>query len=261
MAAKTPPGFLAGGKSLIDALRFLSKTPEAWPPATTPALLFLFLSALATFAAWTWVAPEALALVHSRSADRWWASAAAWLVSTLAGLASSALGIWLSLVLTPSLSAPAMERLVQLQEAALHLPARAPIGFVAEFLCGLRAQAFAVAFATPLLAVLWLVDLVFPPALLVTLPLKFLVLAIAVAWNLFDYPLTLRGVHAGERLSFIAAHGRAALGFGLTFAGLFWIPCFGLLMLPVGVVAATRLIALLLERDPQALPGLPRPNQ
>jgi uncharacterized protein involved in cysteine biosynthesis len=36
-------------------------------------------------------------------------------------------------------------------------------------------------------------------------------------------------------------HFSAVLGFGAAFTLVFWVPCFGTLMLPVGVAAATAL--------------------
>ncbi|HYP86774.1 MAG TPA: hypothetical protein VEQ59_01435, partial [Polyangiaceae bacterium] len=72
-------------------------------------------------------------------------------------------------------------------------------------------------------------------------PLKLLIGALGVAWGLFDYPLTLRGVGALQRLAFVRRHFSAVLGFGVAFSLVFWLPCFGILMLPVGAAAATRL--------------------
>ena len=72
-------------------------------------------------------------------------------------------------------------------------------------------------------------------------PLKLLLGALGVAWGLFDYPLTLRGIGARQRLRFMSQHFAVVLGFGSAFSLVFWLPCFGLLMLPVGVAAATQL--------------------
>jgi len=71
-------------------------------------------------------------------------------------------------------------------------------------------------------------------------------------------PLTLWGAPIRERMALINSHGAAMLGFGSTVTLLFWLPCFGVLMLPVAVVAATELLWSILESDPQAVPSIPR---
>jgi CysZ protein len=140
------------------------------------------------------------------------------------------------------------------------VPPRGPSSLLKEFWCGLRAQLIAAVFATPILALLWLLGFLIPPAMLITFPLKLLVIALAIAWSVFDYPLTLRGVSAGDRLNLVLTHRAPILGFGLTLAALFWVPCCSVLMLPVGVVGATTLLWRILEGSPESLAALPRPK-
>jgi CysZ protein len=132
---------------------------------------------------------------------------------------------------------------------------------LSEIWCGVRAQVFVAIFALPILIGLWILELLFPPAAIVTVPLGFMVASLSLAWNLFDYPLTLRGVRMRDRFSLVMRHKAASLGFGAAFAVLFWVPCFGILLLPVGAAAATRVLWRILETDPDILPGLPRPAQ
>jgi CysZ protein len=96
-------------------------------------------------------------------------------------------------------------------------------------------------FALPVGVLLFAVEFLFPAAAVVTTPLKFLVTAMMVAWNLVDYPLTLRGMRVRERLALVRVEWLSFLGFGLGFAAAFWIPCCGIVLLPVGVIAATQL--------------------
>jgi uncharacterized protein involved in cysteine biosynthesis len=144
-------------------------------------------------------------------------------------------------LLAPAFSAPALERLVGLVEDELGAPARAPLGFFAELGCGLRSMLFSLSLTLPLVLGLTLLEMLLPPVAVVATPLKLLLGALGVAWGLFDYPLTLRGVRARERFSFLVQHFSVVLGFGIAFTLVFWLPCFGILMLPVGVIAATRL--------------------
>ena len=56
----------------------------------------------------------------------------------------------------------------------------------------------------PILVGLFLVNLVFPPALVVTAPLKFLVCGWLLAWDFLDYPLGLHRYGLRARLAWVA---------------------------------------------------------
>ena len=128
-----------------------------------------------------------------------------------------------------------------LVELELRAPPRAALGFWAELGCGLRSLLLSSVITVPIVLGLTLLELLLPPAAVVATPLKLMIAALGVAWGLFDYPLTLRGIGARQRLAFVNHNAGAVLGFGAAFALLFWLPCCGILMLPVGVIAATRL--------------------
>jgi CysZ protein len=234
------PGFRAGFGAIFSGFGFLFRTPGSWPYALVPAAILITLAALASWGAIHFVQPAFEGWFGAPTS--WWGRVGAEVISWLGAVLAAALGILIAIALTPPLSGPALERIVALQERELGAPPRADLGFFAEMWCGLRSQLAAALFAAPLLLVLWIIDIVFPPAAVVTLPLKFLVAAFALAWNLFDYPLTLRGVGVRERMQFVKTHRRPLFGFGLAFAALFWLPCLGVLLLPVGVAAATKLL-------------------
>jgi hypothetical protein len=137
----------------------------------------------------------------------------------------------------------------------------APLVFLAEIWCGFRAQIFVLICVVPLLGLLWIVELLVPPAMVLTLPIKLVVTSFALAWNLLDYPLTLRGVRMRERFLLFTRHKGACLGFGVAFALVFWIPCgCQIVLLPIGAAAATDLVWQLLGSDPSLLPELARPE-
>jgi CysZ protein len=233
--------FRDGVAALLHSFGFLLRRPGLWPVALVPALVLLTLSLAFASAAVAWVAP---AVRHAWGQPTGsWARIGAETTAWAAALAVGALGVVVALALTPPLSSPALERIVGERERELGVPARAPLGFLAEMLCGLKAQAFAASVAIPLLVLLWALDIAFPPLVVVTLPAKYVVGALALAWNLLDYPLTLRGLRMRDRLALMRRHAAACLGFGFGFVVLFSVPCFSVLMLPIGVAAAAEMYA------------------
>jgi CysZ protein len=216
-----------------------------------PAVILTVLVALLSWAAVSQLQP--LFEGWFGTPTSWWKKLGAEVISWLGAVLAAVLGILIALALTSPLSGPALERIVALQERELGAPPRTDLGFFAEMWCGLRAQVAAAVFAGPLLVLLAIVDLLFAPAAVVTVPLKLLIAAFALAWNLFDYPLTLRGVRVRQRLRLVKTYKTTLLGFGLSFALLFWLPCLGVVLLPVGVAAATKLLWRILEHDPSAI--------
>lgn len=256
--ARNPPGFFRGFASPFLAMRFLARTPATWPSAIVPAVVFAVLAVAGTLLGVFWVTPWVLSWFAPP--DSWWTQGLHWLGRFLLYLACLVVGMWTALIATPPLCSTALEQLVAAQESELEVAPRAPQGFVKELMCGLRAQLFGLCCALPVVFGLRVVEILLPPLALLTVPLQITVTGLALAWNLLDYPLTLRGVPASDRLGFFITHWPVCIGFGLGFTLLFWVPCFGVLMLPVGVVAATRLLYALLESQPQELPKLPRPG-
>jgi CysZ protein len=173
-------------------------------------------------------------------------------LSWLATVLLAVLGVLLAMIMTPLLSAPALEGLVTLREEELGALPRTPRGVWFELTCGLRAQALGLAVFGPILVLGWIANLVLPVATMFVAPLTWLCGVLIVAWNLFDYPLTLRGVGARRRLAFLRRHVPVWLGFGAACALMFWVPCFGVLLLPVGVSAATEVVWQLAADDPAA---------
>ncbi len=237
-------GFASGVASLPRALAEVFRTPELWAFGVVPALVLLvFTGAFASasvFAARPWLVahlPEMTSAFGRTGED-----VAGWVFAVLLAWA----GWYVALALAPVVSAPALERIVELVERRAGAPRREPLGFWRELGCGLRSLAGAACIALPASFVLWLVGFVFPAATPVTLPFGALLGAFLVAWSLFDYPLTLRGFGFRARLRFMREHFACVAGFGLAFAVSFSLPCCAVALLPVGAVAATRLSAALL---------------
>jgi CysZ protein len=254
-APSLPPGFWAGAASVFRGVAFLFRTPAAWLPAMVPATVLLAFTAVFVWLSVSQVEP--LVASWLPSPREWYAKLGVEFLSWLAAALAALLGFVLALAVTPPLSSPALEKVVALRERDLGVPERPPLGFWQEVWCGLKAQVSVALLAGPVLVLLWLLDLLFPIAAVVTVPIKCVVVSAALAWNLFDYPLTLRGVRMRGRLALINAHWRPTLGFGLAFSVLFWIPCSSVLLLPVGVVAATEVVWGILRSDPRCAARLP----
>lgn len=231
-------GFLNGFTAPFGAARALALMPRAWPFALVPAAVFMLLEAAFIGVSWEYLKPWATTQAgHASWVPHWLGSG----VGVMAVLLAALIGWFAAALLAPAVSAPALERLVGLVEGELRVPAREPLGFLAELGCGVRSMLFSLSVTLPLVVVLTLLEIVVPPLAAITTPLKLLLGALGVAWGLFDYPLTLRGIRARERFGFVVQHFSVVLGFGLAFTLVFWLPCFGILMLPIGVIAATRL--------------------
>ena len=250
------PGLRAGFRSIPRSLIFLISRPRLWPICAVPALLLSLFGLGFVAVAFLWILP----LVESwlPTQGPWYSRLGSHAASWLAAIVASLVGFLITLVITPPLSGPALEAIVRAREQDLDIAERTPIGFFAEIFYGLKAQFVALLCGAPFLILLWLIELFFPPAAVVTLPLSFLIGAMIISWNLFDYPLTLRGIGMRDRLLLLRRNSRAALGFGAGLTILFWIPCASILLLPVGVAAATELVWNILASDSTLLPNLPR---
>jgi CysZ protein len=148
----------------------------------------------------------------------------------------------LALALAQPLSAWALDGIVRMQRQALGLPALPELPAWRAALSSLAASLVALAVGVPLLVLLTLLGLVVPPAAVITIPMKIVIGAFLLGWNLVDYPLALQGATLGDRMRWSGKHLLALLGFGLSAALLFGVPGFGLLALPCGVAGATRLL-------------------
>jgi CysZ protein len=154
---------------------------------------------------------------------------------------ATAVSALLAASFAPVLSAPALERIIVLRERALSLPPRPPVSLFTEIWCGLRAQLLAYTVGIPVLVVLWVVTLAFPPAAVVTFPLKLATTAALLAWTLLDYPLSTRGVPLRARLVFVRRELPRVIGFTAAVFVLFAIPLGAVVLLPAAVAAATEI--------------------
>jgi uncharacterized protein involved in cysteine biosynthesis len=235
-------------RSIVHAVAFLRRERAAWPFAAVPIVVLALLFGVSAYVALAVVAPGVAArLPEGTSIVR---EILQVLLPIGAAVAAILVGFTAAVWLTPVLSAPALDELVALRLKDLGAPHLEPASFVTQIVCGFKAQALALLVGVPLVGMLWVTSLVVPPLMVVTLPLKVVVLSATVTWGLLDYPLSRRGIRLRQRMALLAQGKWAALGFGAVFAVLFTVPLLGIVFLPAGVVAATDLALRLSETRP-----------
>jgi CysZ protein len=229
------PGFLAGTGALFSGFRFLAVTPATWPLAMVPVAVVIAVTAALGGGAIHLVTPWVAGIFGPR-----WAFLAV-VVDVLAGMLALILAGLVGFALAQPLSGPALNRIVRRAEADLGAPAWPPSGAVEDVGRALGSLAVGYALGLPVLAALALVTFLVPPAAVVTVPLKLMVLALLFAWDLCDYPLSIHGVPVAARVAFVARNAGAMIGFGFGLALLSLIPCMLFFALPAGVAGAARL--------------------
>jgi CysZ protein len=230
------PGFLDGTRALFGGLGFLFRTPAAWPLALVPVVVAGLVTLLLGSTAAALVLPRVTAALAPRS------SVLAVVAEVLAALLLLIVAALAGVAVAQPLSGPALNRIVRRVEAEAGAPAWPATGAGEDMLRALQSMLVGYTFGLPVLGILALISLLFPPAAVVTFPLKLVVLALLFAWDLCDYPLSIHGLPVAARISLVWRHARAMIGFGAGLALVSLIPCVGLLFLPIGVAGAARLM-------------------
>jgi CysZ protein len=232
---------VAGLRAFVGGIGFILTTPAVWLYALVPALLLLVLGCGLSCAGVLGAAH--LTDVMLGAPVQAWQHVGSWLLTGVLALLALWLAWLLALVLAQPLSGFALEAIARAQHHALFGDAPPPLSFGAALLLSLRITLTTLALGLPILVALSLLGLLFPPATAVTLPLKFLCGAWLLAWNFLDYPLGLRGLGMLARLGWVGRHFGAFSVFGLAWALLLLVPGIFLLVLPMGVAGAARLVA------------------
>ena len=229
-----------GVRAFFGGCGFIVTTPRVWPFAMVPVLVALFLAtgigALGIWGAWR----AALAILSGDSA---WAETGRWLIAIVFGLVALLVALLVAISLAQPLSGFALDYIVRRQERALGSTHTWPDQkFFPQFFRSLSVNLTALAIGLPLIAVLTAIELLAPPAAIVTIPLKFVVSALMVSWDFLDYPLGMRGAGVGARMQFMGKNFWPVLVFGLLGALVLLVPGLGLLLLPMGAAGATRMV-------------------
>jgi CysZ protein len=227
-------GLFRGFAAFFLGVGFVVGTPRVWPRAAVPVLMAVALwAALGALGVW-----GSLHLAHRMVASAFGAGA----LSVLFALPAVLLALVLALALAQPLSGWALDSIVREQRSALALPPLREGGRVRAALSSLGAGVAAFAVGVLLIGGLTVIGALVPAALPVTVPLKVVVGALLVAWNLVDYPLAIIGFGMRARVRWFARYAGSMLGFGLAAMAFVTVPAVGLLALPCGVAGAARLI-------------------
>jgi CysZ protein len=235
-----PPGFGQGVEAFLGGIHFILTTPSVWLHALVPTFMVLI---LACVFAWLgiWEAARATDALLGQTTG-FWSTAGGWFLTIVLSIAAVLLALLLAVVLAQPLSAFALEAIVRAQERALGARIRIPPSILKSVLLSVNVVLFTLGVAIPLCILLFIIDIIFPPATVVTVPLRFLFTAWLLAWNFLDYPLAHRGMGLRARLHWVADRPGAFTGFGLAWAVVLAVPGMALLLLPMGVAGATRLV-------------------
>jgi CysZ protein len=238
------PGTVVDGvQAFLGGIGFVMGTPGVWLYALVPMLLVFVLMVLAGigggYAAWHWsdhLIGQGVGGGHT---------AGKVMVALVFGLIGMIVGLVVALGVAQPLSGFALEAIAHAQEVAL--TGRSPVapgGFAGALWRALLVTAFTLAAAVAGALALWLPTLLFPPAVVVTAPLQVVWGGWLLAWNFLDYPLGLHGLGVRGRLHWVGRNWPAVTAFGVVWAAVLLIPGVIILLLPMGVAGAARLVAL-----------------
>jgi CysZ protein len=238
--ARKKLGFFDGVGAFFNGLGFIVSRPSMWGWALIPTVVAtVLLFGLGGLAIWGG-SDLAERLVSNGTGG--WSSAGHWALRVLFWIAGIALSFLLSISFAQPISGFALDAIARRQEIVLTGRTWPDQPFFASAIRSLSVTVTALAVSLPLLVVLSLITFFVPPASVITIPLKFVVTGLAIAYDFLDYPLSLRGAGVRSRIGFISDHFSAVLGFGVAAALLLLIPGVGLILLPFGVAGAARLV-------------------
>ncbi len=246
-------GFFQGVRALFGGLWFVVTTPSTWGwafiPVAAATLVFTLVGALALVLGNALAHDVVVSFVGGPpGVEAGGDGSGAWPVVLLwvLRLALAAVGLVLAFVVAMTLAQPlsgfALDVIARKQEVALGGRVWPEQPALAGALRSLRVSLAALAVGLPILGILAVITLLVPPLAIVTIPLKLVVTGVLAAYDLLDYPMSLRGLGVRARLTFIRANFSAVLGFGVAAAALLLVPGMGLLLLPFGVAGAARMV-------------------
>ena len=233
-------GIGAGLSAFFRGIGFIVVTPRMWLYALVPMAVMLFVTLLLT-ALFVWGGLSLTGWVIGDS-ESTWVRIGAWLLNAMVVLFSLLVGALAALAVAQPLSGFALDAIAHAQEVALtgQAPPRQPL--FRAMLNTTRIVMLTLLVGGTLIVILIIIGLLFPPATIVTVPLKFLICAWLLAWDFLDYPMGLRGMGLWARLRWVRRNLDAFTAFGICWAAIVIVPGIVLVLLPMGVAGATRMM-------------------
>jgi CysZ protein len=239
-------GALGGLRAFYGGIGFVLSTPSVWGWSLVPigfmALLSVGLCGLSWWGAWE----ASKALLGDENLGTW-------TLTVLFGLFGAMLAVLIALTLAQPCSSFALEAICRAQERAMVGRASPAISYWASLGRNLKVIVATLVLGTAVMVALFAIEVMVPPAAIVTVPLKFLVGGWLMAWNFLDYPLGLRGMGLRDSVRWAVRHFGAVTVFGMTWWSLVLFPGAVLFLLPMGVAGAAHLVV---EAD-----GVPRESR
>jgi CysZ protein len=235
-----PPRFLTGVMAPFQGFAFILTHPSTWLRALVPALIFtILLFAFAIPGTWgMYLATNRLIRQHTSR----WAQYGIFLLRVVLYIVAIFLSLILAFITAQPLSAPALESLVRAQERELKYPNRPEEPLCASIWRSIRVAIVSILVSLCIFILLTLTEFFFPPAVIITTPLKFIATGFILAYDIIDYPLSLHLFGVRERTPWFKHYIWATLGFGLAMEVICFIPGAFLLLLPAGACGATILV-------------------
>lgn len=230
----------SGLEAFVGGMGFVLVTPRVWIYAVVPvSMLMLLFCGFVGLGVW---GAHHLTTSLIGPDPGVWGQVGSWCIIIALGVVSILLAALLALSLAQPLSGFALESIAHAQEIALSKRAMPKTSFFACLISTTKAVAVALLVGGTSLILLFLVSFFLPPAAVVTVPLKILVCGWMLAWDFIDYPLAMRGVGLEERFAWVGRNLGAFTVFGVLWALFVVVPGAQLLILPMGVAGATRLV-------------------
>jgi CysZ protein len=234
------PGFFTGILAPFQGLYFILSHSSTWLRALVPAIIFTVLLIMCSVPS-IWAMNVATARLMQRQSSKW-AHVGVWFLRLVLYIVAVSLSLIVALITAQPLSSPALESLVRSQERELNYPSRPEESFCSGVCRSIRVAIISLFISLSIFILLTLLELLFPPAVFFTTPLKFIATGFVLAYDIIDYPLSLHLLGVRERTPWFRHFLWATLGFGVAMEILFLIPGAFLLLLPAGVCGATRLV-------------------
>ncbi len=172
----------------------------------------------------------------------WLAVIGLWLLKLLATLLAFVVAALIASAIAQTLAGPALEKIVRKREQALGMPPRAEVGFLVDVYRSLESTLVGLAVGMPPLLALFFLSLVIPGGTVLLFPFEIMGAAFTIAWDLCDYPLSLKGQVVRQRVATLWDYRTAVFGFAVPLAFAALLPCLLFLMLPMGVAGAAQLM-------------------